>query len=337
LYMILVRTLALAVVVMAAGALPARAAHLSKQTTNTNAVVTVNLWPASPAMAACLPDARAQVTITPGPANDTLALQATGLPPFAGFYLFATSAAQPPYGFTWPLSVVQADAQGAVTASAQALLLGAYNLSGAAGQVNRLVLFFANAGDAAQCTGAGSAQTTSLANGDRIGPAALISGGTSNPLAAPPYAPPGLGISTPSMGRSVAATPVTFTVACSDPQGWAAIRFIDFRLTSPDTGTVVFWARLDRPAKRLYLYDPSSGRWLGGMQPGSAATLSTSLVQLALQSSKVLGTTGSTGRVLLTLSFSTRATGQSFAQSVRVTDLRSQTRGWNSSGTWTID
>jgi hypothetical protein len=288
-------------------------------------------------MAACLPDARAQATILPGPANDTLTFHATGLPPFAGFYLFATSAAQPPYGRTWPLSVVQADAQGAVTTSAQALLLGAYSLSGPASAVNRLVLFFANAEDAAQCTGAGSAETTPLANGNLAGPAALISAATSNPLRALPYAPPGLGISTPSMGRSVAATPITFTVACTDPQGWAAIRFIDFRLTSPGTGAVVFWARLDRPAKQIYLYDPASRRWLGGMQPGSATTLSAPLVQLVLQSSKVLGTTGQTGRVLLTLVFSPRAAGQIFAQSVRVTDLRSQTRGWNSSGTWTIN
>jgi hypothetical protein len=335
--MILFRTIAVAVVVVAAGALPTRAAPLVAQTPSTTAAVTVNLWPASPAMAACFSDAHAQATIVPNPANDTLTFHATGLPPFAGFYLFATSAAQPPYGLTWPLSAVQADAQGTVATSAQALLLGTYAISGTTSMVNHLVLFFANAEDAAQCTGAGSTQTTSLANGDRIGPAALISASTSNPLRTLPYMPPGLGISDPSMGRSSVATPVTFTVACSDPQGWVAIRFIDFRLTSPGTGAVVFWARLDRPAKRMYLYDPASRRWTGGMQPGSDRMLSTPLVQLVLQSSKVLGTTGSTGRLLLTLQFSPRAAGQIFAQSVRVTDLRSQTRGWNSSGTWTID
>jgi hypothetical protein len=335
--MILFRTIAVSFAVMAAAALPVRAAHLVEQTTTTTTGVTVNLWPASPAMAACLSDAHAQATIVPNPANDTLTFHATGLPPFAGFYLFATSAAQPPYGLTWPLSAVQADAQGTVEASAQALLLGTYAISGTTSMVNHLVLFFANAEDAAQCTGAGSTQTTSLANGERIGPAALISAGTSNPLRALPYAPPGLGFAEPIMERSAPATPVTFTVACSDPQGWAAIRFIDFRLTSTGTGAVVFWARLDRPAKRMYLYDPASARWIGGMQPGSASMLPTPLVQLVLQSSKVLGTTGSTGRVLLTLRFSPGAAGQTFAQSVRVTDLRSQTRGWNRSGTWTID
>jgi hypothetical protein len=335
--MIRFRTLAVAVVVLAAGALPARAAHLPDQTPATNAVVTVNLWPASAAMAACLPDARAQATIVPGPANDLLTFHATGLPPFTGFYLFATGAAQPPYGLTWPLSVAQADAQGVMVMSAQALLLGTYALSGTTSVASHLALFFANPEDATPCIGAGTAGTVPLPNGNLAGPAALISAGTSNPLRALPYAPPGLGISTPSMGRSSPLSPVTFTVACSDPQGWVAIRFIDFRLTSRDTGAVVFWARLDRPAKRMYLYDPVSRRWVGGMQPGSATTLSTPLVQLALQSSKVLGTTGSRGRVLWTLAFSPQAAGQVFQQSVRVIDLRSQTRGWNGSGAWAID
>jgi hypothetical protein len=176
-----------------------------------------------------------------------------------------------------------------------------------------------------------------LANGNVAGPAALTSAGASNPLQAVPFALPGVGISTPSKGLSHPATPVTFTIACSDPQGWTAIRFVDFRLTSPSTGAVAFWARLDRPAKRMYIYDPASRRWAGGMQPGSNGTLSAPLAQLILTSSRVLGTTGPTGRVLWTLRFSPQAAGQNFLQSVRVTDLRSQTRGWNRSGIWTVD
>jgi hypothetical protein len=131
-------------------------------------------------------------------------------------------------------------------------------------------------------------------------------------------------------------TAVTFTVACSDPAGWTAIRFVDLRLTDSSTGAVAFWARLDRPAKRMYVYDPASRRWAGGLQPGSAGTLTAPLAQIMLQSSRVLGTTGPTGRVLWTLKFSAQAAGHTFQQSVRVIDLRNQTRGWNRSGTWGV-
>jgi hypothetical protein len=290
-------------------------------------------------MASCLPATSARAVVVPGPLNDTLSFHATGLPPFAGFDLFATASPSAPYGVSWPLGIAQADAQGTVDIQVQALLLGASTLadSGAgtptSERATHLVLFFDTGEDAASCLVSAGMRTTQLQSGRLIGPAALATVDypySAGPLAVAPFAPPGRGIAVPG-GRLISMR-TTFTTACDDPVGWTAIRFIDFRLSIG--GTVVFWARLDRPAKRMYLYDAAAKRWVGGLPPGSAATLSAPLVQLVLQSSKVLGTAGTKGRVLWTLQFSASAAGQRFLHSVRVIDVRNQTLGWTDSGTW---
>jgi hypothetical protein len=339
--MIVSRTFALGLALLTGGVLHAAGAApvADRQAARAGAAITTSLRPATAAMAACLPDVQAQATIVPGPTNDALSFHATGLPPFAGFDLFATGSTRPPYDLAWPLAVVQADAQGTVDAQAQAVLLGASGLAGAGSTHavgSHLILVFDNPEDAGQCAGIGGADNTPLTNGRTAGPVALTTDDGANPLQAASYALPGIGVSTPSHGRSSVPAAVTFTVACSDPAGWTAIRFIDLRLTNAKTGAVAFWARLDRPAKRMYVYDPATSRWMGGLQPGSAGALSGPLAQLQLQSSRVLGTTGPSGRVLWTVTFSPHSAGQSFRQSVRVIDVRNQTRGWNASGTWSV-
>jgi hypothetical protein len=87
----------------------------------------------------------------------------------------------------------------------------------------------------------------------------------------------------------------------------------------------------------MYMYDSLSGRWIGGGQPGSAGVLTTQVAQLRLAGSKVIGSAGTTGKVVWDLTFSKAAAGQTFQQGVQVTDMRNQTRGWNVGGTWTVD
>jgi hypothetical protein len=223
-------------------------------------------------------------------------------------------------------------------------LLGAYALVDAGygastpAQAGHLVLFFDDAEDAAQCSADAGAPTTRLQSGRIVGPAVLATldhPGHAGPLAAAPFPPPGRGISTPSGRRSFSRTPITFTTACNDPEGWSMIRFIDFRFSRD--GAAVFWARLDRPAKRMYLYNFATKGWIGGLQPGTKGTLGTSVARLNLGASQVVGTTGAVGRVLWTFKFSAQAAGATYQQSVRVTDMRNQTQGWTSSGTWGVD
>jgi hypothetical protein len=308
-----------------------------------SATVAVTLRPPSPAIHACLPNALAQATIEQGPAFDTLTIQADGLPPFSGFDLFATALPHAPYGPSWLLSQLQADGQGRANTRVQAILFDAFRVadadgSGAQAPTTHLVLFFDRASDADHCFQSYAAPTTRFTNGRQAGPAVLASidyADNAGPLSGRPFPQPGLGISTPGGGHRAQGAPVIFTSSCNDPAGWTAIRFIDFRLTKD--GKTAFWARLDRQAGRMYLRDSASGAWQGGDKPGSAVILTSPTAQLQLAGSSVIGTVGTTGKVVWQVSFSKSAVGQTFQQSVQVTDMRNQTRGWNPSGTWTVD
>jgi hypothetical protein len=300
--------------------------------------LTFSLLPASAAMAACMPGATAQVTVVPGSQGDTLTLHADHLPAFSGFELFVTALPHPPYGPAWPISALHADDQGNAETTVQAQVLGLSSLAlpGAATPVTtpagHLVLFFQDLGDAGACgtaPGAGFGQAS--------GPAALATtsfADAAGPLLRPPFALPGLGISRPSGGHGLTSQVITFTSTCTDPNGWTAIRFVDFRFTA--AGHDAFWVRLDRPAKRMYVYDTASARWQGPGTPGSGQVLRTRNGALFLRASAVLGSAGTTGRVVWSISFAPSTRGQTLQQNVRVTDLRYQTRGWNPSGTWII-
>lgn len=299
---------------------------------------TFALGPASPAIAACLPGARATVSVVPNAQNETLTLHASGLPAFAGFDLYLTALPHPPFGIAWPLGLLHADVQGAADLQVQTALLQASAIGGSPNPATHLVLFFDDPRDADPCFGAGGAQTTPYNTNHQGGPAALASVGyadAAGPLQAPALGRPGLGFNIPAAGHSSPGRAVTFTSTCSHPDGWTAIRFIDFRLTQ---GRVArFWARLDRLAKRIYLYDPATRRWAGGYAPGSKAILSTPLTQLIVTDSVVIGSAGTTGKVVWSVAFSTAASGQTFQQDVRVTDLRNQSSGWNPTGSWKVD
>lgn len=257
--------------------------------------------------------------------------------PLTGYDLMLTESAVAPYGEAWPLSVAQADAQGTIVTQAQALLLRSDTAASApASPARYFVLFFDDPQDALNCPGAVAIPTRVA--GRLVGPAVLVTGaraGAATPLQQLAYQLPDYGISTPGGGRSHTNQPITFTISCSDPEGWAAIRFIDFRLS--EHGTAVLMVRLDCPAKRLYVFDLAHARWVGGSQPGSAGSLATTDAGIVLPTSTVLGSTGTTGRLLLTLSFTSSASGHAFEQSVRVIDLRNQTRGWKDSGAWSVN
>jgi hypothetical protein len=298
------------------------------------APVTFSLLPVSPAISSCLAGAQASVTIVPGSQTDTLTLHADHLPPLAGFELYSAALPHQPFGPIRLLSALQADDQGVAQTTVQALLLGAPALAAIGGTApmtpaSHLVLAFRDLEDAGPC--GSSASTIGL------GPAALATIGfpdDAGPLLRSPLAMPGLGFAPPGGGHGLALEAATFTAICSDPDGWQSIRFVDFRFTA--AGKTVFWVRLDRPAKRMYVYDTAGGRWRGPGIPGSTQVLRTPYGALYLRDSAVAGTPGTTGRVIWSISFTSPVRGQTLQQSIRVTDQRFQTRGWNSSGTWAV-
>lgn len=68
---------------------------------------------ASPGIAACLPHAQGNVTITPNSLNDTMKVSVSGLAPSTGYDLFVTEIPNKPFGIAWYQSDLQTDATGA--------------------------------------------------------------------------------------------------------------------------------------------------------------------------------------------------------------------------------
>lgn len=323
------------VLLLGAGAIPAYNAAAARMRAAPR-LTAFSLAPASTAIAACLPHLQARATVVPGPQNDTLSLRAAGLPAFAALDLYITELPHAPFGLAWPLSMLQADAQGIASVQVQTTVLQASGLAGTPRTAAHLAIFFDDPNDADPCFGGAGAPVTAFNAAHHAGPAVLATTGfpdAAGPLRAPAFALPGVGISTPSLARVAVARSIAMTNTCNDPDGWKAIRYVDFRLSQP--GRVVLWARLDRPAQRMYLYDPATGHWLGG-RVGSDATLTTAAAQLSLRDSRILGTPGTTGAVRWSLSFTASVAGQTLDQSVRVTDMRAQSRGWHTSGTVSI-
>jgi hypothetical protein len=297
-------------------------------------VIAFNLLPASPAMAACLPGAHAHVVIVPGVQTDTLTLRADHLPAFAEFGLYAAALPHAPFGLGRLLSGVDVDDKGEAQTTVQALLLGAGGVGVNTSVTAHLVLAFRGLEDAGPC----AATASPASSGQVAGPAAFATTGFADdggPLLRSPLALPNLGVSTPGGGHGRALFASTFTSTCGHPNGWQAIRFIDFRFNVD--GRAAFWVRLDRPAKRMYVYDTASGRWIGPGAPGTAQVLRTSRAALFLRASAVAGSLGTTGTVTWSIAFAAPTRGTTFQQSVRVTDQRDQTRGWNPSGSWTVE
>jgi hypothetical protein len=68
--------------------------------------------PVSAGAATCLPNATAQVTITPHGATDEMHVRATGLPPNTDFDLFVIQIPTAPFGFSWYQGDIQTDDTG---------------------------------------------------------------------------------------------------------------------------------------------------------------------------------------------------------------------------------
>jgi hypothetical protein len=108
------------------------------------------LVPASAAIAACLPNAAAQVTFfaredTHG--ADTLDVQASGLPPITSFALFLTESPVPPFGAVEYIGDFTTNAAGRGHVSVQAIIEEAFafdNTTGVRKELNHVVFWFAD-------------------------------------------------------------------------------------------------------------------------------------------------------------------------------------------------
>jgi hypothetical protein len=96
-----------------ASATPTAAAHTHASSSFSFALVP------SPNIAACLPHASGEVTITPGEQNDVMKVSISGMPANAGFDLFVIQEPLKPFGVAWYQTDVNANAYGDGTATVQ--------------------------------------------------------------------------------------------------------------------------------------------------------------------------------------------------------------------------
>jgi hypothetical protein len=115
-----IRTRALALTAVAAGAVAASlslSAASAAPATSVAAVAgsghafTVGLVP-SPGIKSCLPRARGEATIVPGPLNDLMAVAIHGMPANSDFDLFVIQQPNKPFGVSWYQSDIHADSHG---------------------------------------------------------------------------------------------------------------------------------------------------------------------------------------------------------------------------------
>jgi hypothetical protein len=75
----------------------------------------------SPGIAACLPNAKANVTITPNSLNDVMTVNASGLAPNTGYDLFVIELPNKPFGISWYQTDLQTDAYGSGSVTVQGI------------------------------------------------------------------------------------------------------------------------------------------------------------------------------------------------------------------------
>jgi hypothetical protein len=80
-----------------------------------------NMVPSSPAIKACLPNARAEVEITRGKVNQLMEVKVKGLVPNTGFALFVIQLPHPPFGISWYQSDMETNVQGVGSASVRGI------------------------------------------------------------------------------------------------------------------------------------------------------------------------------------------------------------------------
>jgi len=81
-----------------------------------------NMVPSSPAIKACLPNAKGHVDITPGVNNDELKISVSGLAPNTGFALFVIEIPNSPFGVAWYQTDMTTDSKGSGSATVRGIL-----------------------------------------------------------------------------------------------------------------------------------------------------------------------------------------------------------------------
>jgi len=115
----------LAIVVAGAAAALAASVVVGTQAHSADRGITFSMVRSSAAVAAnCLPFATATVRVVAHAQNETMTINATGLPPDTAFDLFITQLPNAPFGLSWYQSDLQSDGYG----TASVTVIGRFNI-----------------------------------------------------------------------------------------------------------------------------------------------------------------------------------------------------------------
>ncbi|MCA1581478.1 MAG: hypothetical protein LC796_08810 [Acidobacteria bacterium] len=145
-----------------------------------------DLVPATPAIAACLPNASARITVFPKSETrgvDTLDVKAEGLPPNTDFVVFLTekpAAGVPPFGAVQYIADFTTNGAGKGSVRVDAIILEAFSSSVCNGvrshtELNHVTIWFADPAGDDVCFGPGGGPTTPFDEDKQAGSAVLSS------------------------------------------------------------------------------------------------------------------------------------------------------------------
>jgi hypothetical protein len=157
-----------------------------------------SLVPASAAIASCLPDATAEVTVFPKSdvlGTDTMDLTASGLPPNTDFVVFLTqnpAAGTPPFGAVQYMGDFTTNSAGRGSVRINAIIIEAFSSTLVGGtrvrqDLNHVTVWFADPAGDDICFGPGGGPVTPF-DGDGTAGAAVLS--SNNFLPGAPLPPP---------------------------------------------------------------------------------------------------------------------------------------------------
>lgn len=129
---------------------------------------------------------------------------------------------------------------------------------------------------------------------------------------------------------------VLHTAKYVDADGAGSINTAELLVGSPASATGAVLVRYDANANRLYLRDSANTQWLGGITPGTSATVTNSSVTLNALGTKV-SRSGSTLTIQWSLTYKPAVSGRTYNVYAQVQDAFALRSGWKRVGRLTVN
>ena len=287
--------------------------------------------------------------ITSAP-NDTMTLNASGLPPNTGFDIFIVQNSPfdsgfGGFGFGWYQSDMESSSLGKALVTMQGIFDQETFIDNPATAFNPIHTF--NVGfwfdspttEKTVCHNTSAPAATPFNGEQNAGLLGMIT--QNGPLQTIADSPPSAGVNAPSHGGSRAGRAFTFLTTCSHPRGWKHIHTIDLKFTNGKKAGKVKplagWVVYDQNADLIRLFDPGTHKWSSG-KPGAKRVLNGRYlsINLARSTAHGAGPGKPTIKVSWQITFKSPAVASNYHQLLRIVDDFGVSHGWRTVGTWNV-